>query len=129
VADDPKIPGGLRAPPPWPAPAPPRAIGETYVIPAAETKHGINWRRRKTKYVEAAIVEFTQAEINAGRLNSLPDPDEFNQTKLTQEVNAVLQNHPAFSAFRERYAGANGHVEVRRQTVISLLRKLHEANS
>jgi hypothetical protein len=110
-----------------PAPAS-SAIGGAYVIRAGEKPGG--WRTpnpnwRKEQFIQAAIVAIQASQarnLNDGPLNSLPD--EFNETRLTKAVNAVLQSDPAFSEFRKK----NGRAKVSRQAVRTALQMMREAN-
>jgi hypothetical protein len=132
VANDRKIPGGLRAPPlSWPVAPVQGAIGIAYVIRAGKkpkSKLKIpSPTRRKRQFVQLAIVA-VQAAAKDGTAHSLPD--KLNHKKLWRDVNALLQSDPAFAKFREEYAGeSSGRVlPVSRRTVIEALQMLRQAN-
>ena len=93
-------------------------IANAYVIRAGEKpRYGEpNPTWRKSQFIQAAIV----ADYPNG-----PLPDKLNHAKLTDAVNARLQNDPAFSAFREKYPRLGG---VTRPAVITALRMLRQAN-
>jgi hypothetical protein len=130
VADDPKIPGGLRAPPPWPVSVR-NAIAGAYVVRAGlkpKSKLKIpSPARRKRQFVQLAIVA-VQAAVKDGTAHSLPD--KLNHKKLWRDVNALLRSDAAFAKFREEYAGKSSGcvLPVSRRTVTTALRMLRQAN-